>query len=274
MGTHPIFESDFDCLTGLDSIRIEMNVTKRMSGRPLRQLLSFDYLTRWTGYNNRTPNSRFFFADEMTEGYATRQLDTLYRSPHTPASFKDIKLDGWSHTVGNSGGINFSKYRVPEAVDSTNWTPLTDGEKELFDKRLEFGAKNRRRFWEMKYNPKTEGYFCGQTSDRAWAQHDWVNSVWFEQAACNQNTSYFMLGKINMFILVCIGGYVSHRYNQNMLGPGMANAPATDMVNFEIEVIDMARNNYTPIGYYKNGEFKPHQSAAPVTADNDDDDEE
>ena len=74
-----------------------------------------------------------------------------------------------------------------------NWTPLTNEEKELFDKRLEFGAKNRRRFWEMKYNPKTEGYFCGQTSDRAWAQHDWVNSVWFEQAACNNRTSYFKL---------------------------------------------------------------------------------
>ena len=81
---------------------------------------------------------------------------------------------------------------------SANWTPLTNEEKELFDKRLEFGAKNRRRFWEMKYNPKTEGYFCGQTSDRAWAQHDWVNSVWFEQAACNNTTTYFKLVSFKM----------------------------------------------------------------------------
>ena len=79
-----------------------------------------------------------------------------------------------------------------------NWTPLTNEEKELFDKRLEFGAKNRRRFWEMKYNPKTEGYFCGQTSDRAWAQHEWVNSVWFEQAACNNTTTYFKLVSFKM----------------------------------------------------------------------------
>lgn len=52
----------------------------------------------------------------------------------------------------------------------------------------------------------------------------------------------------------------------------MPNAPATDMVNFEIEVIDMARNNYTPIGYYRNGEFKPHQVAAPAGGDEEEED--
>ena len=52
---------------------------------------------------------------------------------------------------------------------------------------------------------------------------------------------------------------------------GMPNAPATDMANFEIEVIDMARNNYTPIGYYRNGEFKPHQVAAPAGGDEEED---
>ena len=90
--------------------------------------------------------------------------------------------------------VSFSIYlTLSDEKYLANWTPLTAGEKELFDKRLEFGAKNRRRFWEMRYNPKTEGYFSGQTSDRAWAQHDWVNSVWFEQAACNNRTSYFKL---------------------------------------------------------------------------------
>ena len=122
-----------------------------------------------------------------------------------------------------------------------NWTPLTNEEKELFDKRLEFGAKNRRRFWEMKYNPKTEGYFCGQTSDRAWAQHDWVNSVWFEQAACNNSTTYFKLVsfktnqnhqkitpiqiKLYMAMGLLAGCYTSYVYNQNMLGPGMFFVP-------------------------------------------------
>ena len=38
----------------------------------------------------------------------------------------------------------------------------------------------------------------------------------------------------------------------------MSNAAATDMVNYEIEVIDMNRNNYTPIGTYQNGEFKSY----------------
>merc|ERR1712002_877266 len=172
--------------------------------------------------------TRHFFAQEdATEGYVVRSVEPMYRTLHAKAALHDIKLDGWSHKMSQIAGIPYSKKRVPEAVDSTNWTPLTNGEKELFDKRLEFGAKNRRRFWEMKYNPKTEGYFCGQTSDRAWAQHDWVNSVWFEQAACNQNTSYFMLGKINMFILVSIGLYTSYHFSQNILGPGMPNAPAT-----------------------------------------------
>ena len=83
-----------------------------------------------------------------------------------------------------------------------------------------------------------------------------------------------------------VGCYTSYVYNQNMLGPGMSlslfrstylylgmpNAPATDMVNFEIEVIDMARNNYTPIGYYRNGEFKPHQVAAPAGGDEEEED--
>ena len=40
----------------------------------------------------------------------------------------------------------------------------------------------------------------------------------------------------------------------------MPHAPATDLVNYKIEVIDMVRNNYTPIGYYENGEFKPHEA--------------
>lgn len=217
--------------------------------------------------------TRHFFADEAaTEGYQVRSVEPMYRPLHAKAALNDIKLDGWSHKMSQIAGIPYSKKRVPEAVDSTNWTPLTNEEKELFDKRLEFGAKNRRRFWEMKYNPKTEGYFCGQTSDRAWAQHDWVNSVWFEQAACNNSTTYFKLIKLYMAMGLFVGCYSAYVFNQNMLGPGMPNAPATDMVNFEIEVIDMARNNYTPIGYYRNGEFKPHQVAAPAGVDEEEED--
>ena len=38
----------------------------------------------------------------------------------------------------------------------------------------------------------------------------------------------------------------------------MPFAPATDLVNYQIEVIDMQRNNYTPIGTYSQGEFKAY----------------
>ena len=35
-------------------------------------------------------------------------------------------------------------------------------------------------------------------------------------------------------------------------------APATDLANYRIEVIDMERNNFRPIGHYEGGEFKPY----------------
>ena len=37
----------------------------------------------------------------------------------------------------------------------------------------------------------------------------------------------------------------------------MVKAPATDIALFEIEVVDMSRNNHTPVGLYEQGQFKP-----------------
>ena len=62
--------------------------------------------------------------------------------------------------------VGKSVSRIPAAVDPENWKPLTTEEKELFDTRLEHYAKTRRRFWTMKYNPKTMAYFSEVTSDR------------------------------------------------------------------------------------------------------------
>lgn len=66
-------------------------------------------------------------------------------------------------------------------------------EQDLFDKRREHHVKNRRKFWTMRYNPKTETYFKEQWSDRTVAQFEWSNSGWFRMTANQWWTSSYWL---------------------------------------------------------------------------------
>ena len=75
-----------------------------------------------------------------------------------------------------------------------NWRPVTSEEEDLFHKRREHAAKTRRKFWNWRYNPKTEGYFSEAWSDRRVTQQDWSNSQWFRMTS-NQywNSTYWLL---------------------------------------------------------------------------------
>ena len=74
-----------------------------------------------------------------------------------------------------------------------NWRPLSTEESELFDKRREHHVKNRRKFWVMQQNPKTETYFAPQWSDRNIAQYEWSNSGWFRLTANQWWSSSFWI---------------------------------------------------------------------------------
>ena len=54
---------------------------------------------------------------------------------------------------------------------------------DLFERRLEHEAKNRRRFWTLENNPETEAYFDPVNTDRAWAQQGWAKTHWFQISA-------------------------------------------------------------------------------------------
>jgi len=176
--------------------------------------------------------------------------------PGDPLNLKNYKLDGWEHILRGNTGLGNSRLRIPEAVDPVNWRPLSTDEAEIFDKRREHHVKNRRKFWVMKYNPKTETYFQGQWSDRNIAQYEWSNSGWFRLSSNQWWTSaYWITNNLTKFIgcLFAVWWYMAwHEHNST---PGRIWAPATDMVNWEIEIVDMDRNLYKTIGKYENGKF-------------------
>lgn len=167
------------------------------------------------------------------------------------------KLDGWHHVVGY--GVGQSKSRIPETVDPVNWRPTARDETELFHKRREHHVKNRRKFWVMRYNPQTETYFKEEWSDRNVTQYDWSNSGWFRITANHELTSNFWLPRVILKFVCCIFGiYEYMRWHEHNATAGRIWAPATDMVNWEIEVVDMTKNLYNTLGKYENGEFKPY----------------
>lgn len=190
--------------------------------------------------------------------FSRPQMRHLGKKPGDATHYYQYQLDGWEHKFDGNNGVGMSKLRIPEAVDPTNWRPLASDEEDIFHKRRELHVKNRRKFWQMRYNPKTETYFAEQWSDRAIAQNEWSNSVWFRMTA-NQfwTSSYHLTNIIAKFLgsIFCVWWYMSwHQHNNT---PGRIWAPATDMQHWEIEVVDMTRNNYTPVGEYRNGEFRP-----------------
>jgi hypothetical protein len=83
---------------------------------------------------------------------------------------------------------------------------LASDEEDIFHKRRELHVKNRRKFWQMRYNPKTETYFAEQWSDRAIAQNEWSNSVWFRMTANQFWTSSYHLTVI--FIILFLKKYL------------------------------------------------------------------
>ena len=94
----------------------------------------------------------------------------------------------------NSNNSKMSQMSIINAIFSVNWRPVTTAEEDLFHKRREHAAKTRRKFWNWRYNPKTEGYFSEAWSDRRVTQQDWSNSQWFRMTS-NQywNSSYWLM---------------------------------------------------------------------------------
>jgi len=162
------------------------------------------------------------------------------------------KIDGWHHHTSQTGPYRSSWLRVPAAVDPVNWRPLSDDERNLFDKRIDKMAKDRRRYYSMQYNPSTEGYWSETWSDKQFAQHEWAGSTWYRQS---QGMPHF--NKV-FYVIIFATIYIWLETEKSNFGPGKFWAPATDLANYRIEVIDMERNNFRPIGHYEGGEFKPY----------------
>merc|ERR1712227_793 len=242
MGTHPIFESDFDCLT---EIEIEMRTTLARSSYRIN-------LPIFLG-------QKFFPA---ISGRATDKYDGWVEASWHNAKVGDpsrydaqverYKLDGWHHVTGQQGPTIESHLRVPAAVDPVNWRPLSDQERDLFDKRIDKMAKDRRRYYSMQYNPSTEAYWSETWSDKQFAQHEWAGSTWYRQSQGLKQIETYLW--VTIFLTI----YCWLETEKANFGPGKLWAPATDLANYRIEVIDMERNNFRPIGHYEGGEFKPY----------------
>jgi len=257
MGTHPIFESDFDCLT-----EIAMRLT-----RPVR---FYDKIRDWGPWANNYGENWQRKAAAFNTNFATNKsgvggvADVLNpmvgenkwnRDPSnfTPDSLVNYRLDGWVHRVDSSGK---SILRMPKEVDPMNWKPVSDEERDLFAKRLEHEAKTRRRFWQMEQNPATEAYFDDINTDRAWAQQGWAKSHWFLISA-NSPGPYWQYIGLKRLVFLAFWLWINDMWMKRQSKPGMVKAPATDIALFEIEVVDMSRNNHTPVGLYEQGQFKP-----------------
>jgi len=194
----------------------------------------------------------------LADNFRLPRFNRLGKKPGDPVHYHEPQLDGWQHKVDLNYNVGWSRLRIPGPVDPVNWRPVTTAEEDLFHKRREHAAKTRRKFWNWRYNPKTEGYFSEAWSDRRVTQQDWSNSQWFRMTS-NQywNSSYWLMANTCRFLMIMWALYEYNRWHQHNSKYGRPYAPATDGANWEIEVIDMDRGNYTPIGSFAQGQYTP-----------------